>query len=194
MFIRRQPLSPLQTIKQIFWPSMGFRRAARYVYLRLVRLSDSTHKIAAGLSIGVGISFSPILFTHFIQAGLIAYAIRANVLSALIGTFVGTPWTFPFMWWASISLGSGLFELFGLPASRNLPENIDFAVFWQILTHQPMRIFAPWFVGGYLLGIVALFVTYPVFYYFIKAAKAARTRARLRAIHRVAEEVTGEEP
>ncbi len=172
---------------------MGWGRACKYVYLRLVRLSDSTHKIAAGLAIGAAISFSPLVGTHFIQAGLIAYFIRANILAAIIGTLVGMPWTFPFMWWASITLGSTLFEFFGLPASRNLPDNIDFNVFWQILTHEPMRIFAPWMLGGHLLALLSVPFTYTLSYHFIRAAKAARTRARLRAIHRVAVEVT-EEP
>lgn len=192
MFKRRVPLTPLQNVREMFWPSMGWVRACKYVRHRVIRLSDSSHKIAAGLAIGVAISFTPILGTHFIQAGLIAYLIRANFLAALIGTFAGNPWTFPFMWWAAIGLGSKLFGLMGLPASTALPDNITFGVFWDIIEHEPLRIFMPWMLGGYLLALLSWPFTYYLFYNMVRGAKAARRQARLHKVHKAAREVTGQ--
>jgi len=171
---------------------MGWIRACKYMYVRTVRLSDTTHKIAVGLAIGVGISFTPIVGTHFIQAGIIAYVLRANLLSSLIGTFVGNPWTFPFMWWAAISFGSYLFGVFGLPASTALPDTVTFSILWDIVKHQPLRIFLPWLLGGYLLGLIAWFPAYLIFYNFVKGAKMARHKARLRRVHKAAKEITGQ--
>ena len=90
MFQRRVPLTPLQNLKEIFWPSMGWIRAIKYTKHRIVRLSDSTHKIALGLAFGAAVSFSPIMGTHFVQAGILAYIFRANLVASLVGTFVGT--------------------------------------------------------------------------------------------------------
>lgn len=192
MFKRREPRTVLQNIRELFWPSMGWIRAARYTQHRVIRLSDTSQKIALGLAIGAGISFTPFVGTHFIQAGFIAYLLRANFLAALIGTFVGNPWTFPFMWWAAMTFGSFLFHLFGLPAEAALPPEINLEIVWDLIKNEPFRIFAPWFVGGYLLGLLSVPLYYMLFYQLVSAAKKARRKARERSLHRVAKQVTGQ--
>jgi len=193
MFKRRQPRTTLQNIRELFWPSMGWIRAGIYTKHRIIRLSDTSQKIALGLAIGVGISFTPFLGTHFIQAGFLAYVLRANFLAALVGTFAGNPWTFPFMWWAGISLGAFLFELFGLPASATLPDEASFSVIWELMKNEPFRIFAPWFVGGYLIAMFSIPFTYMLSYKLVSGAKKARRRAREQKLHRIAREVTGQQ-
>lgn len=190
MFQRRHPLSLMQKLKEFFWPSMGFKRSLIYVKHRLVRLSDSTHKIAIGLAIGCGISFTPIVGTHFIQAGILAYLFGGNMFSAIIGTFVGNPWTFPFMWWSAIKFGSFLFGVFGLPAETAIPEHMDFWIFVDLVWHEPLRIFLPWAVGGYLLCMMSIPFSYMAFYRLIHGAKVAKAKARLARVRRAAREMT----
>ncbi len=192
MFIRRKPLTKLQHLKEIFWPTMGWMRACQYVKHRVIRLSDSDHRIAAGLATGASISFTPLVGTHFIQAGSIAYIFRFNFIAALIGTFVGNPWTFPFMWWAAIEFGSFLFELVGLPSSKALPDVVTLPIMWDLLWHQPLRIFLPWLLGGYLLGLFSWPFSYVIFYNLVRGAKAARKKAKLMRMHKTAKEITGQ--
>jgi len=192
MFQRRKKRTTLQNIKELFWPSMGWVRACVYTKHRIIRLSDSSHKIALGLAIGVGISFTPLLGTHFIQAGFLAYIFRANFLASLVGTFAGNPWTFPFMWWAAMTLGSFLFEAFGLPASVALPDEMSWSVVMDTIKNEPFRIFAPWFVGGYILALLTVPFSYSAFYHLVSGAKVARKRAREHKLHRLAKEVTGQ--
>ena len=190
MFKRRKPLTKLQHVRELFWPSMGWRRAFRYIYLRMIRLSDSTHNIAMGLAIGVSISFNPLLGTHFMQAALFAWLMRANILASLIGTFAGNPWTFPFLWWAGIKFGSYLFYVLGLPASDALPKHFDFEVLMHFVRNDPLRVIIPWTIGGYVLGLLSMPVTYMLSYRAIRAGKLARKQAKLYRIHQVALEVT----
>lgn len=171
---------------------MGWKRATSYVRHRIIRLADTSKKISAGLAFGAAISFTPLVGTHFIQAGALAYLFRVNVLASLIGTFVGNPWTFPFMWWASISLGSSIFGLLGLPASTALPAQVDFHTLLTIIAHEPLRIFLPWLLGGYLIALCVWPVFYLVFLYIVRAGKAARRKAKIRKVHKVAKEVTGQ--
>lgn len=192
MFKRRKPRTVLQNIKELFWPTMGWVRAARYTKHRVIRLSDSAPRIALGLSIGTAISFTPIVGTHFIQAGFIAYLLRANFLAALIGTFAGNPWTFPFMWWAAMSFGSFLFQLLGLPADISLPEHVNLRVIWDLIEHHPLQLFAPWLVGGYLLGFLTVPLSYSIFYHLVNGAQMARKKAHEKRLHKVAREVTGQ--
>jgi uncharacterized protein len=192
MFKRRKPLGRLAHARELLWPSMGWRRSFRYIRHRIVRLSDSNRKIALGLSLGAAVSFSPILGTHFIQVALLAWLLRANVLAALIGTFLGNPWTYPFIWWGSVEFGSYIMSFFGVTASHALPEHMDLGGLWNMATHHPVRLFLPWMIGGHILGFLVIFPSYALYYQLVRGAKQARSKARLRKVHIVAKEVTGQ--
>lgn len=192
MFQRREPRTILQNIREVFWPSMGWVRAFQYVKHRIIRLSDSSHRIAVGLACGAIISYTPLVGTHFIQAGILAYIFKGNLLASLIGTFVGNPWTFPFLWWAAIEFGSLMFSIVGLPASTALPEVVNFEVMWTLITTDPLRIFLPWLVGGYLMAIISFPVFYFIFFHLVRTAKIARIKARKRHIHKAAQDMTGQ--
>ena len=84
MFKRRKPLGLLKLIREFFWPSMGWKRAFELLKQRILRMSDTPRNIALGLAFGAGVSFSPIMFTHFIQAAFLAFIFRANIPASLI--------------------------------------------------------------------------------------------------------------
>lgn len=192
MFKRRKPLNLFQHARELFWPTMGWSRAFRYVKLRVVRMSDSTHRIAAGFAVGASVAFTPIIGTHFIQAALIAWIFRLNLLAALIGTWVANPWTIPFIWWGSIKFGAFLFSFLGVRAKTELPKDMNFTIFWDLLTHHPVSILLPWLTGGYLMALLTFPVSYYVFYKFVHGAKVARKKVRIHNVHKVAKEVTGQ--
>ncbi|PCJ99521.1 MAG: hypothetical protein COA45_05645 [Zetaproteobacteria bacterium] len=176
MFRRRKSLTLLQTTKELLWPSMGWKRALIYTKNRLIRLSDTTHSIALGLSIGMGVSFTPLLGTHFIQAGILAWIFRGNVFSAMMGTFVGNPWTFPFFWWGGFSLGRYFFDLWGIEGAGDLPDELTVSIALDMMMTEPMTLFMPWMLGGYMLVVLTIPFSYPIYFLLIKGAKAARAR------------------
>lgn len=235
MFQRREPKTLFKKFCDFMWPSIGWQRSLLYVKHRVVRLSDSTHKVAGGLAIGVSISFTPLVGTHFIQAAGLSFFLRFNMLAAIIGTFVGNPWTFPFMWWISIVTGTHIFnalgltqfimpidqldlsmlgetlrlfaevtalafktgfyytiELIGLGGASLEPLYSEMSDIWGRFSHNFYRIFMPWLVGGYTLGVITWLPSYLIFYQFVKGAKVARMRAKRMKAHRVAKEVTGQ--
>ena len=193
MFKRRSPLSVLEQIREFFWPSMGWSRAFTYLKHRVIRISDTQRNIALGLAIGAGVSFSPVMMTHFIQGAILAYILRANIPAALIGTIVGNPWTFPFIWWASITVGANIFAMLGLPASTNLPDDVTFSMLWDMIWDDPMRIFMPWMLGGYILCVIVIAGTYPLYFNLVKGARLARKKARIINAHKTAKEITGQQ-
>ncbi len=91
-----------------------------------------------------------------------------------------------------MSFGTFLFGLFGFPTEVALPEEVSIRIIFDLLIHEPMRIFLPWLVGGYLLAFLVWFPSYLVFFYMVKGAKAARTKARMMRVHKIAKEVTGQ--
>tara|TARA_R110001592_G_scaffold3525_25_gene20128 strand:+ start:33778 stop:34353 length:576 start_codon:yes stop_codon:yes gene_type:complete len=174
MFKRGKPLTLIQTAKQFFWPEMGWKRSIVYMKHRLLRVADTTHSIALGLAIGLGVSFTPLLGTHFIQAALIAFLFRGNVVAAMIGTWIGNPWTFPFFWWAGFSFGSFLFGFLGLHGAENIPEHLTFAIIYEDF----WALFMPWMLGGYILLVISIPASYLVYYKMIESAKIAREKAK----------------
>lgn len=157
---------------------MGWKRSLIYIKHRLLRVADTTHSIALGLAIGLGVSFTPLLGTHFIQAGLIALILRGNVFTAMLGTWIGNPWTFPFFWWAGFSFGAFLFGFFGLEGASSIPENITLTVIYEDF----WSLFMPWMLGGYILLVLSIPPSYFMYYKMIESAKVAREKAKKKAI------------
>ena len=75
------------------------------VLIQLKRLKGTPYSIAAGFACGVAVSFTPFIGLHLVLAAITAWIIRGNVVSSAIGTIVGNPWTFPFIWVAVLSTG-----------------------------------------------------------------------------------------
>ena len=82
-----------------------FKRINKKLLVQLKRLKGTPYSIAAGFACGVAISFTPFIGFHLILAAITAWIIRGNVVSSAIGTIVGNPWTFPFIWIAVLSTG-----------------------------------------------------------------------------------------
>ena len=177
MFQRRTPLTSSQKIISILWPSMGWRRLFQYIQLRLIRLKGSTRSIASGFAFGASISFTPLPGTHIIGAGLFSFVTRGNILASLVGTLIGTPWTFPIMWWAAYRTGEFAFHLFGAKMIE-MPDNLTWDFLVNEITHHPMDLMVPWIVGGYIL----MALSWPIFYILCYRA-VDRLRKKYRREH-----------
>lgn len=179
LFKRQNPRSFYNKLRDYFWPRSGWTRALKYNKHRLIRLPDSSHKIAAGMAYGIAVSFTPVVGTHFIQAALFSYLSRVNVLSSLIGTFIGNPLTFPFMWYIAYSLGAFLFTLAGFDVHPEMPEGqLSFSLLQELITTQFYHLFLPWLVGGYLCAAIIWAPSYYIIKHLIQGAKLARRKAQ----------------
>ena len=196
VFKRRKPRTYVEIVSESFYPRGGWRRAMRYVGHRLQRLPDPSHKISRGIAAGVFTSFTPFFGMHFFIAALLAWAMRGNIIAALLATFFGNPLTFPLIAAVSMELGSLMLGYKGVPlhlvleafsnASISLwhnfmaiftPERANwqgFDIFWD-------RVFLPYLVGGILPGlasaIAAYFLADPVIAAYQKA-RVARLKKR----------------
>ena len=179
MFKRRTPLTYLQRIREFVWPSMGWIRFYKYSKNRIIRLRDTPRKIGLGLAFGAALSFSPFMGTHILQAVALSLLFRANIIAAAIGTLIGNPWTFPFMWGASIYIGLLTFKMLGIEIDPTLINDLSLSNVWQYTTHDPTKIIIPWTIGGYTLAILSAPPCYLLFSRAIKNVQ--KIRAKLRA-------------
>ncbi len=129
MFKRRNPRTLSEKILGFFWPSIGWRRASAYNLHRLARIPGSAYSIAGGFACGAAISFTPFVGLHFIIAAILAWIIRANILASAIGTAVGNPWTFPFIWTWLYQTGTWII-------SADTAEGAEIPEFTEIFGHM----------------------------------------------------------
>lgn len=106
IFGRKNKPELSEKIRVFLWPRRSWVRSGKYFVKRILRLSGSPYMIAAGVAAGVFTSFTPFLGFHFIISWVIAFLIGGNLLAAALGTAIGNPITFPFIWGATYSVGS----------------------------------------------------------------------------------------
>lgn len=126
MFKRSQPLAFRQKISRLFWPQGGWKRYGNYLLLRLHRLKGTPRSIAAGVACGVAISFTPFVGFHMILAAATAWLVRGNILASALGTIIGNPWTFPFIWLSVLYTGRHMLGMSDHPDTQ-----VDFLKFFE---------------------------------------------------------------
>ncbi|PPR66964.1 MAG: hypothetical protein CFH02_01559, partial [Alphaproteobacteria bacterium MarineAlpha3_Bin1] len=116
----------------------------------------------------------------------LAWIIRTNILAAAIGTAVGNPWTFPFIWTWLYQSGSWL-------TSSDRPEGMKTPKFTEIFGHMmegllrfDMQylmetagpVFWPMLVSSIPTGIVVWLVFYLPLKYMVRGYQKRRQRRR----------------
>ncbi|MDH2328529.1 DUF2062 domain-containing protein [Cereibacter sp. SYSU M97828] len=209
VFKRRERRSLAGWAREMVYPTGGFRRATQYVMHRMRRLPDEPHRIARGFFAGSFISFTPFFGFHFIGAALIAWAMRGNILAALLGTFVGNPLTTPIIAITSVELGHrilGITDPMDLGsiaaafanAGTELWDNAiapftGQAMHWESLAAFFRTIYFPYMIGGILPGIVIsgilYYLTIPLVraYQKLRASKAKERFEKRQKLRRQAE-------
>ena len=135
MFRRRDPLPIHRKAIASLWPEMGWRRSTRYLMFRIGRLPGTGYAIAGGIAWGAAMSFTPFIGLHILLSALGAWLSRCSIVAAVIGTVVGNPWTFPFIWiWlykSGVAMGFGQT---GVDA-----EAMDFTALFGAITEAMLR-------------------------------------------------------
>lgn len=180
LFSRKNKRPLKSKIRESVWPSMGWRRTINYYKHRIFRTGDSTYRITAGLAMGGAVSFSPFIGTHFAQAILGSWLIRANIVAGFVGTALGNPWTFPFMFYLSYTVGVEISSSMGFRDFIALPDTGEAEQhplgFLKHLFAHPLKLLLPMTLGGYLIGAVYWFLSFAVLYYPVKMMREAYTK------------------
>ena len=149
-------------------------RIISYYKLRLARLPDSNYAISSGFACGAMVSFTPLLGFHFVLAIIFAYLMRGNFIAALIGTVVGNPLTFPFIWGFIYKIGTYFTNI----QIEKLTHEINF----DMIVNQTYEIFFPMVVGGVIIAPLVWIITYYVIYSFIASYKKRKNKKNKRLL------------
>jgi uncharacterized protein (DUF2062 family) len=173
MFRRRRKRTLPERAMEFLWPGMGWRRTGIYYAVRLKRLPGTPYSIACGFACGAAVSFTPFVGLHFVLGALVALILRGNILAAAIGTAVGNPWTFPFIWSAIYYFGT---RLLGFDAGGQAPKSLEMSTIFN----EPETVLLPMTAGGLPVAIVVWFLFFIPLRRVIANYQYHRRQRRLR--------------
>tara|TARA_B100000989_G_scaffold256671_1_gene205955 strand:+ start:125 stop:613 length:489 start_codon:yes stop_codon:yes gene_type:complete len=146
-------------------------KLTRFIYyykLKLARLPASPHAVASGFACGSMVSFTPLLGLHFILAIVFAYLMRGNIVAALLGTIVGNPVTFPFIWGLIYKVGTFVIS------TKHVEFNNE--INFNMIITQTYEFFLPMLLGGAILAIPVWLITYTLTHSFISSYKKSKIK------------------
>jgi uncharacterized protein (DUF2062 family) len=147
-----------------------WRKAVAFLKLKVLHITDTPHRIAMGVAVGVFVAFglAPFLGTHIIAAFILAMLFGGNKIAALGSMWVHNPIT---MWpiiFAEYELGKHVVNLWTRTPKGFLDSWEELGVFsypfaaefWYQLSHVMMKIGLEVSIGCTLLGVVTAFLSY----------------------------------
>ena len=150
----------LKSLKNLF--SINLKRASLFYFLKLIRVKDSKDKLAIGFACGSMVSFSPFIGFHFFLAIIFAYILRGNIVASLIGTFIGNPFTFPFIWIFIYKVGNIFFKN---------DQNFSLELTFESLFNQGYDILVPMLIGTLIVSVPIWFISYYTVKFFMASFK-----------------------
>jgi len=151
-------------------------------FREILSLDSHPAHIAAGLAVGIFISFTPFFGIHTPMAVAAAFLFRLNKLTCITGAWVNTPFTVVPALVLSHKLGQ---MLRGLP-----PAQISFkSLEWSALKAQAKSLI----LGSSILGFAAALVGYAVCYWLVIRfrRKDDSLAERTREMEEVGEDLEG---
>lgn len=164
------------------WPRMGLRRYMVYLVHRIGRLPGTAHNIAAGFASGAAMSMTPFIGLHFLLGALLAWVLRGNLLASAIGTVVGNPWTFPFIWMYTYRIGA---RILGHDPQGESVRQFSIINAFQDPVAFLGPVMLPMMIGSALAAIVVWFSIY----WAVRAAVEKYKKRRIERRHRRAIEL-----
>jgi uncharacterized protein (DUF2062 family) len=171
LFKRREAQGYWERFKLWLWPRVSWRRSALYYLKRILRLSGTPYAIAMGAAVGAAVAFTPFLGFHFILTFLVAWPLRGNMIAGAIGTCIGNPITYPFIWAGTYQVGHMLLN----QESRHVPGGLGEDLL-QKSWDQLWPIIGPMTVGAIPLGLAAGAIVYLIVYKAVSAYREGRSQ------------------
>ena len=183
LFKRRNKLPIVDRFLSVLWPRNGWNRAFKYILFRVQRLSGTPAAIANGVAIGVAVSFSPFLGAHLILCGFLSWLFGANAIAAVLGSLIGNPWTFPFIWVMVFYTGAFFVGDLGveLPEFTSLFANMIEAVLtlnWELFVNDVWPMIFVMIIGCIPFVVFSWFLTFFLLKNFITKFRNIRERRK----------------
>ena len=117
---------------------------------KITKIKDFPESVAVGMAWGVAVSFTPLLGFHLIICYLGTWLMKGNLIAATVGTIIGNPWTFPFIFYLDYKVGTTIFL-----------ERINYYEFKiSFFVEHFEDLFYPTLLGSFPIAVIMWFVTF----------------------------------
>ncbi len=183
LFRRRNSPTRIQRLRVAVWPRHSWVRSTRYYGKRVLRLTATPHAIAIGFAAGAFASFTPLIGFHFLISFALAYVIGGNLIAAALGTSVGNPLTFPFIWASTFKIGGWILRGEAPPHHAEIHEQFQERLLTKSIDVL-LPMLKPMLVGAIPLGLIVGATSYLVVYKSVEVYQRRRrnTLARKRGL------------
>jgi uncharacterized protein (DUF2062 family) len=147
-----------------------WQRFKGFVKLRILHITDTPHKIAMGVAIGLFVAWTPALGVHMLMVLALCALLRANKLAGLASTWVCNPFTFGVVYIPSYFVGRVVIDFFrgspGLDSAEvekilnqissvgNIFTNFHRMAFWRELFDVLVKMGVELWVGCTIVGLM----------------------------------------
>lgn len=133
-------------------------RFLKLIYIKLIRINDTPQKIALGFGIGVFSGVMPGIGPF--AAIFLAFLLRANRLSALLGTILTNTWVSVLTFFLSIKAGSAIMNLNYQQVCESWIKFLREFRLLNLFKVSVLKIILPVIVGYFIIAICSGLVVY----------------------------------
>ena len=119
---------------------------------KITKIKDFPESVSVGMAWGAAVSFTPLLGFHLIICYLGTWLMRGNLIAATVGTIIGNPWTFPFIFYLDYKIGTTIF--------LNSVDYYEFKISFFVENFEAL--FYPTLLGSIPIALFVWFVTYNI--------------------------------
>lgn len=154
-------------------------RAVKYRYLQLLRIKDTPSRVALGFALGVAAGCLPCMGVQSLIALPLAFLVRANKISSLIGVWWTNPLTFVPIYYTEYVIGTLLSSYPLLNYKAFYAKVIDLKNLDDV-ANLGIDILVPMSVGSLVMAAILGPITYFVCRYALEKRRERRKKKRLR--------------
>ena len=119
---------------------------------KITKIKDFPESVSVGMAWGAAVSFTPLLGFHLIICYLGTWLMRGNLIAATVGTIIGNPWTFPFIFYLDYKIGTTIYF--------NSVDYYELKISFLVENFEVL--FYPTLLGSFPIALLVWFVTYNI--------------------------------
>ena len=148
----------------------SWQRYWKYYKLRILRIKENPQKIARGFAAGVFAGCLPLMGLQFLVSFLLAMLIRANKLTALMGTWISNPFTYVPLFVLNFKVGKLIINL--LIPDYEMEISLDSGQkFTEQFTGLGQEITIALLIGSIIVALFSSVITYYLILFLLKKWK-----------------------
>jgi hypothetical protein len=151
-------------------------RGLRFLYLKIIRMHDSPHKIAFGMGLGVFTGIMPGM--GLVAAFFLAMVLRANRAAALLGSFLSNTWLSVITFLLSIKVGSVIIMREPQETLARCKETLQHFHWKSLFDISVIDVLLPLIVGYIVISMAAGLLVYVATGLFLRLRRLSGRRIK----------------